>query len=160
MLELIQTYWLYFLIGQYPNGPLGGLVLTLVLASLGLVLSLPLGLALGLFNSLQFSSMNSMAYADIDTADTAMASTMASTFQQMSMSFGLAFGSLTTAYFLNGLSQSDRVAVTSSLHHAFLALAALTVVSSLSFWTLRPHDGESVSKGSSAPPLAPAAQRS
>ena len=119
-----------------------------------------IGLALGLFNSLQFSSMNSMAYADIDTADTAMASTMASTFQQMSMSFGLAFGSLTTAYFLNGLSQSDRVAVTSSLHHAFLALAALTVVSSLSFWTLRPHDGESVSKGSSAPPLAPAAQRS
>ncbi|MEG2046217.1 MAG: amino acid ABC transporter permease, partial [Comamonas sp.] len=28
MLELIQTYWLYFLVGQYPNGPLGGLVLT------------------------------------------------------------------------------------------------------------------------------------
>lgn len=118
-----------------------------------------MGLALGLFNSLQFSSMNSMAYADIDAADTAMASTMASTFQQMSMSFGLAFGSLTTAYFLNGLSQSDRVAVTSSLHHAFLTLAVLTVVSSLSFWTLRPQDGESVSKGSSAPPPVPAAQR-
>jgi EmrB/QacA subfamily drug resistance transporter len=119
-----------------------------------------IGLALGLFNSLQFSSMNSMAYADIDAADTAMASTMASTFQQMSMSFGLAFGSLTTAYFLNGLSQSDRVAVTSSLHHAFLALAALTVVSSLSFWTLRPQDGESVSKGSSAPTPPPTAQSS
>lgn len=118
-----------------------------------------MGLALGLFNSLQFSSMNSMAYADIDAADTAMASTLASTFQQMSMSFGLAFGSLTTVYFLNGLSQSDRVAVTSSLHHAFLTLAVLTVVSSLSFWTLRPQDGESVSKGSSAPPPVPAAQR-
>jgi len=48
MLELIQTYWLYFLLGQYPNGPLGGLALTLVLASLGLLLSLPLGLVLGL----------------------------------------------------------------------------------------------------------------
>ena len=48
--------------------------------------------SLGLFNSLQFSSMNSMAYADINDADTAMASTMASTLQQMSMSFGLAFG--------------------------------------------------------------------
>jgi EmrB/QacA subfamily drug resistance transporter len=114
-----------------------------------------LGLALGLFNSLQFSSMNSMAYADIDAADTAMASTMASTLQQMSMSFGLAFGSLTTAYFLNGLSQADRVAVTSSLHHAFLALAALTVVSSLSFWTLQPQDGESVSKGGAPVPLPP-----
>jgi len=48
MLELIDKYWLYFLIGQYPGGPLGGLVLTLILASLGLLLSLPLGLALGL----------------------------------------------------------------------------------------------------------------
>lgn len=106
-----------------------------------------MGLALGLFNSLQFSSMNSMAYADIGSADTAMASTLASTFQQMSMSFGLAFGSLITAYFLGDLPQSDRVAVTSSLHHAFLALAVLTVVSSAAFWTLHPKDGESVSKG-------------
>ena len=118
-----------------------------------------IGLALGLFNSLQFSSMNSMAYADIDAADAAMASTMASTLQQMSMSFGLAFGSLTTGYFLNGMSQSDRVAVTSSLHHAFLTLAALTVVSSLSFWTLQPQDGESVSKGSEAPANNPAELR-
>ena len=48
MLELIQEYWLYFLIGQYPNGPLGGLALTLILAALGLILSLPLGLVFGL----------------------------------------------------------------------------------------------------------------
>ncbi|MDC8760084.1 amino acid ABC transporter permease [Janthinobacterium fluminis] len=48
MLELIQHYWVYFFIGQYPNGPLGGLALTLLLAALGLVLSLPLGLLLGL----------------------------------------------------------------------------------------------------------------
>lgn len=113
-----------------------------------LVVIVLMGLALGLFNSLQFSSMNSMAYADINDADTAMASTLASTLQQMSMSFGLAFGSLITAYFLGGLPQSDRVAVTASLHHAFLALALLTMVSSAAFWTLRPQDGESVSKGS------------
>lgn len=48
MIELAQQYWLYFLIGQYPNGPLGGLALTLVLATMGLLLSLPLGLAFGL----------------------------------------------------------------------------------------------------------------
>ena len=48
MLELIQEYWLYFLVGQYPNGPLGGLALTLVLAVMGLLLSLPLGLVFGL----------------------------------------------------------------------------------------------------------------
>lgn len=48
MSELIDTYWLYYLVGQYPKGPLGGLALTLVLASLALLLALPLGLLLGL----------------------------------------------------------------------------------------------------------------
>ena len=33
MLDLIQTYGIYYLIGQYPNGPLGGLALTFLLAS-------------------------------------------------------------------------------------------------------------------------------
>lgn len=47
-LEVIDTYWLYFLFGRYPQGPLGGLALTLLLASLGLLLALPLGLLLGL----------------------------------------------------------------------------------------------------------------
>lgn len=46
--ELIDTYWLYFLVGQYPQGPLGGLALTLLLASLALTLALPLGVLLGL----------------------------------------------------------------------------------------------------------------
>lgn len=48
MIALIQEYWLYFLVGRYPEGPLGGLALTVLLASLALVLSLPLGLLLGL----------------------------------------------------------------------------------------------------------------
>ena len=48
MLDLIRTYWLYFLVGQYPNGPLGGLALTVLLAALALLLALPLGIALGL----------------------------------------------------------------------------------------------------------------
>lgn len=48
MLELLDTYWLYYLVGQYPQGPLGGLALTLLLATLALLLSLPLGILLGL----------------------------------------------------------------------------------------------------------------
>jgi polar amino acid transport system permease protein len=47
MLELIDTYWLYFLVGQYPDGPLGGLVLTILLSGAALVLAMPLGLLLG-----------------------------------------------------------------------------------------------------------------
>lgn len=48
MIALIRDYWLYFLVGRYPEGPLGGLALTVLLASLALMLSLPLGLLLGL----------------------------------------------------------------------------------------------------------------
>jgi len=74
---------------------------------------------------------------DIETNESSMASTIASSFQQISMSFGLAFGSLVTAWYLGPLAQSDRFAVTTALHHAFLTLGGLTIVSSLSFWTLR-----------------------
>ncbi len=106
-----------------------------------------LSLTQGFFNSLQFSSMNSMAYADVEGSDSSMASTIASSMQQMSMSFGLACGSLVTAWFLGGLPQSDQAAVARALHHAFLTMGALTLLSSLSFWTLQPNDGETVSRG-------------
>ncbi len=119
-------------------------------------LILLLGLAQGFFNSLQFSSMNSMAYADIKTEDSSMASTIASSMQQMSMSFGLAFGSIVAAWYLGDLPQSDRAAVVNALHHAFLTLGGLTVLSSLSFWTLRPNDGEAISKGMTSQKVAAA----
>lgn len=48
MIDLVQTYWLYFLVGQYPQGPLGGVALTILLAALALVLSMPLGVLVGL----------------------------------------------------------------------------------------------------------------
>lgn len=92
-----------------------------------------------------------MAYADIRHADSSMASTIASSLQQLSMSFGLACGSLITAWYLGDRPQSDQSAVMSALDHAFLTLGALTIVSSLSFWTLHAGDGESVSKGQHRP---------
>ena len=110
----------------------------------------PIGLVLGFFNSLQFSSMNTMAYADIEAGDASMASTIASTLQQMSLSFGLATASLITVFFLAELPQSDHLAVTRALHHGFLTLSVITLISSLSFWALHKDDGESVSKGAAA----------
>lgn len=120
---------------------------SLVSGSTPISLIVPLSLTMGFFNSLQFSSMNSMAYADIDDKDSSMASSIASSLQQLSLSFGLACGSLVTAWYLGSSPQSDKVLLTSSLHHAFLTLGLLTALSSLSFWTLRPTDGESVSRG-------------
>ena len=48
MLDIIHDNWLLLLIGQYPNGPLGGLAATLLLAVIGLILAFPCGLALAI----------------------------------------------------------------------------------------------------------------
>jgi MFS family permease len=113
-----------------------------------------IGLLQGFFNSLQFSSMNTLAYADIEQKDSSMASTISSSFQQLSMSFGLATGTIVTAWFLGHVSQTDQAQVTRALHHGFLFLACVTVLSSIVFWHLRRGDGESISKGNTAAAVA------
>lgn len=116
-------------------------------ASTPLPVIVAIGLMQGFFNSLQFTSMNSMAYADLEQNDSSMASTIASSMQQLSMSFGLAFATLVAGWYLGDLSQTDRAAVTAALHSALLTLGALTMLSSLSFWGLRSDDGHAVSRG-------------
>ena len=106
-----------------------------------------LALTQGLFNSLQFSSVNTMGYADIAPADSSMATSIASAFQQMSLSFGLACGSLIAGAYLGEVSQTDALAVTRALHYTFLTVGGLTILSSLTFRTLEPTDGENVSGG-------------
>ena len=104
-----------------------------------------LSLAQGGFNSLQFSSMNSLAYADIDARSSSMASTMASSMQQLSMSFGLASASLLTAFYFEDFLQTQPGAIGNALRYTFTSLGTLTMFSSVSFWSLRPEDGSAVS---------------
>ena len=51
MLDILRDFGLLFLLGSYPQGPLGGLAGTLLLSTLGLLLSFPLALALGLMRT-------------------------------------------------------------------------------------------------------------
>ena len=46
--EILRDNWLLLLIGQYPNGPLGGIACTLILSVLGIVLAFPLSVLLAL----------------------------------------------------------------------------------------------------------------
>jgi polar amino acid transport system permease protein len=57
MIDLIQNYWVYFLIGQYPDGPLGGLALTILLGIAALGLALPLGVVLGLARTSSYRAL-------------------------------------------------------------------------------------------------------
>lgn len=111
-----------------------------------------LSLAQGFFASLQFTSMNSLVYADIADRQASKASSIASTAQQLSLSFGVAFGSLVVGWFLGHVDQRDAAQAVPALHKAFFALGGVTVLSSLTFWGLKPDDGNNVSNRRSRRP--------
>src|SRR5690348_9996186 len=46
--SILRDYGLLLLVGQYPNGPLGGLAITFALSVLGIAFAFPLGVGLAL----------------------------------------------------------------------------------------------------------------
>jgi EmrB/QacA subfamily drug resistance transporter len=100
----------------------------------------------GFFTSLQYTSMNTLVYADVTEAETSSASTIASTMQQMSISFGVASASLATAFFIPDRFNSSAPEMIRGIHHAFLVLGALTILSTLIFADLKSSDGDNISQ--------------
>jgi EmrB/QacA subfamily drug resistance transporter len=100
----------------------------------------------GFFTSLQYTSMNTLVYADVSPAQTSSASTIASTGQQMSVSFGVACASLVAALFIPDRFDSSPPQLIHGIHQAFLLLGAMTVVSALVFVRLKSEDGNAVSQ--------------
>jgi EmrB/QacA subfamily drug resistance transporter len=100
----------------------------------------------GVFTSIQYTSMNTLVYADIAEHDTSSASSIASTLQQMSISFGVATAGLTTAFFVPAGASSVPAEMIHGIHLAFRALGGLTIASALVFASLRSGDGLAVSQ--------------
>src|ERR1700722_3220279 len=100
----------------------------------------------GGFTSLQYTSMNTLVYADIEEKDTSNASSIASTAQQMSISFGVAAAALTTAAFIPRGGGVDPAAMIHGVHEAFLVLGGFTVLSAIIFSRLKPSDGQAMSQ--------------
>jgi EmrB/QacA subfamily drug resistance transporter len=96
----------------------------------------------GAFMSLQYTSMNTLVYADIPDDRASNASSIASTMQQMSISFGVAAAGLTTALFIPDSSSSTSSEMIHGLHEAFLVLGGFTVLSTIIFHRLKSGDGE------------------
>jgi Na+/melibiose symporter-like transporter len=98
----------------------------------------------GGFTSLQYTSMNTLVYADIADQDASSASSIASTTQQMAISFGVATAGLATAFFVPG-THSDPAEMIHGIHKALIALGILTVLSTIVFCGLKSGDGDDVS---------------
>ncbi len=95
----------------------------------------------GALTSTQYTSMNTLVYADTPEARASSASSIASTFQQLSLSFGVAAAGLTTVFFVPDQLRANSDAVVLGLHQAFLALGAFTVLSTAVFARLKRDDG-------------------
>jgi EmrB/QacA subfamily drug resistance transporter len=95
----------------------------------------------GALASTQYTSMNTLAYVDVPPQRASNASSIASTAQQLSISFGVAAAGLTTIVFLPRRDHLAPGQIMTGLHQAFLALGIFTILSTMIFRQLRPQDG-------------------
>jgi EmrB/QacA subfamily drug resistance transporter len=102
--------------------------------------------AYGFLTSLQYTSMNTLAYADVNERQASSASTIASTVQQMAVSFGVASASLAAAFFVPDRMHSTEAEMIHGIHLALLVLGGLTIASTIVFNELRTGDGDAVSR--------------
>jgi EmrB/QacA subfamily drug resistance transporter len=85
--------------------------------------------------SLQYTSMNTLAYVDLDIQHASMASSMASTAQYLSMSFGIALASLLMEAFLRG--HAAAIDYVWAFRYSVIVLGLVTLFSSWIFSRLR-----------------------
>jgi EmrB/QacA subfamily drug resistance transporter len=100
----------------------------------------------GAFTSLQFASMNTLAYADIAEGETSMASSIFSMVQQMSISFGITCAGLATEVFIPAGLQFSRGEMIHGIQESFIALGAFTLGSTIIFTKLQSTDGVEISR--------------
>jgi EmrB/QacA subfamily drug resistance transporter len=99
----------------------------------------------GIFTSTQYTSMNTLGYADVNQDQASGASTIASTAQQLAVSFGVASASLTVAFFIPDHAHANPAQMIHGIHLALLLLGAWTIVSTLVFKELKSDDGQAIS---------------
>jgi EmrB/QacA subfamily drug resistance transporter len=97
----------------------------------------------GFFKSLQFTSINSLAYADIEPRSMSAATSFASVAQQLSMSAGVAVGALVLEWQRHG--RTGMAVEPSDFIAAFVVIALVSATSALIFMRLPKSAGASLS---------------
>jgi EmrB/QacA subfamily drug resistance transporter len=137
------------------NGLISGLLLmSYAMFRPGVPKTLIIGtlLAGGFFRSLQFTSLNTVAYADISPAMMSGASTLSSMAQQLFLSLGVSIAALTLHLCLRMRGATDLNATDFGV--SFMIIGLLSVASILFFLPLEPHAGAEVSGHQPVPNLA------
>jgi EmrB/QacA subfamily drug resistance transporter len=93
----------------------------------------------GLFTSFQYSALYSLAYAEINHDQLSAATSIMSTTQQLAKSLGIA----ACALFIHSYSISyANLSIITVYHYTFVALALVTLISSLLYIRLKQDDGQ------------------
>ena len=95
----------------------------------------------GFLRSMQFTSTNSLAYADVDNLQVSQASTLATVAQQVGMSFGVSFGAL----LLHLTRGTEGALTTESFVLPFLVIGAVTLLALPVYRQLDSRAGENLS---------------
>jgi len=124
---------------------IGALICALAIPSIhtSIYWYIPIIAVLGFFNSIQFTSMNSISIADLRVYHTSSGNSLVSVNQQLAIGFGIAFGLLVLKVF-----QGDVKLIHNEIHNAFrytfLVVGSLTILSGLVFRRLRLKDGDNL----------------
>lgn len=94
----------------------------------------------GFLISLQYSGMNSLAYAEIATEDLSAATSIVSTMQQLAQSFGVAVSALLLRYYSTEIAEPFQL-TPAVFHQTFFAMGFLTFLSTFIFLRLTRNDG-------------------
>jgi EmrB/QacA subfamily drug resistance transporter len=105
-----------------------------------------LAFSLGFASSMQYTCMNTLVFADMSEGDASPASSIASTVQQMSMSFGVAISSLLAAVYLGGENRPGPAGMVVGIHWTLLTLGLMTIAASFIFRALKAGDGAAISQ--------------
>lgn len=103
---------------------------------------IPIISLLGFFNTIQFTSMNSISIADLDPTNTSSANSFLAVNQQLAMGFGISFGLVVLKIFENSGIVSGQIVP--AFRYTFLVMGIITLFSSLVFRRLQPGDGENI----------------
>lgn len=94
----------------------------------------------GFLIALQYTGMNSLAYANLGQDDISAATSIMSTIQQLAQSFGVAVAAIIINFFAHELS-GTRFLTIKIFHESFFAMGLLTLFSVLIFTHLKKDDG-------------------
>ncbi|MBP5789105.1 MAG: MFS transporter, partial [Neisseriaceae bacterium] len=106
-----------------------------------IILFVPMLFLMGLLNSIQFSSMNTIILADLKHEQSSSGNTLHAINQQLSISFGLAAGMSLLRLAQDMLPENN---VHTAFRITFIALGVITAISSFIFSRLHKTDGENL----------------